>query len=202
MRDFLCPDFLEIPNMYQHTLLLSPEEKRFFRKIYETYREEMFYTAYVILENVQDTEDVLQQTFLALLSNMDKMDENDPRKTWNYIVTIVKNNAINLYNKRKRRTDRELPITEEILKDMVDEDFETKFQQIEQRDFIAKFLAESDELSRDIIILRYYHGMNCIEIAKLLGKTPANVRQIIRRTKKKLQRVLGEMDLLGEPDMF
>lgn len=197
MGDFLCPDFLEVPDMSRGLLLLDAEEKKFFREIYENYKDEMFYTAFVILENVQDTEDVLQEAFIALLSNMDKMKGNSPQRTWNYIVTIVKNKAINLYNKRKKRVEMELPLTEELVANIVDEGVDIKFESIEQREFVKKVLKDINDTQRDILLLRYYHDMSSVEIGRLIGKDADSVRHMVMRAKRNIQKALIEKGFLG-----
>lgn len=46
--------------MFQYLLLLeSDEDKEFFTEIYQKYRKEMFYTAYNILHNPSDAEDIV-----------------------------------------------------------------------------------------------------------------------------------------------
>lgn len=197
MGDFLCPDFLEEPDMSQYLLLLDTEEREFFREIYETYRDEMFYTAYVILANVQDTEDILQETFIALIANIDKMKENTPQKNWNYIATIVKNKAINLYNKRKRQTDRELPINEEVVENVVDEAFDLKVSEMEHDEIIMKLLEEVTELQRDILLLYYYHDLSYAEIGKIVDRDPDAVRHLMYRARKKLQSIWKEKRFFG-----
>lgn len=197
MGDFLCPDFLEVPDMSRGLLLLDAEEKKFFREIYENYKDDMFYTAYVILENVQDTEDVLQEAFVALLSNMDKMEGNSPQRTWNYIVTIVKNKAINLYNKRKKRTDMELPLTEELVANIVDEGVDIKFESIEQREFMKKILKEINDAQRDILLMRYYHDMSSVEIGRLIGKDADSVRHMVMRAKRNMRNAMIEKGFWG-----
>lgn len=177
--------------MFQYLLSLdTEEEKGFFREIYEAYRDEMFYTAYVILENRWDAEEVLQEAFIAVLSNLDKLRGNTPQKNWNYIATLVKTRAYNCYKKRKRQAEREVPMTEEILESMVDEEFDRRIRQIEQRDFLVHLLRDMSETSRDVLLLRYYHELNSVEIGKLLGKSPDSVRHMIKRAKEKLQGML------------
>lgn len=183
--------------MSQQLLLLDTEEREFFREIYETYRDEMFYTAYVILANVQDTEDILQETFIALIANIDKMKENTSQKNWNYIATIVKNKAINLYNKRKRLTDRELPINEEVVENTVDETFDLKVSEIEHDEIIMKLLEEVTELQRDILLLYYYHDLSYAEIGEIVDRDPDAVRHLMYRARKKLQRIWKEKRFFG-----
>ncbi len=177
--------------MSQCQLLLDTEEKKFFREIYENYKDEMFYTAYVILENVQDTEDALQEAFIAVFRNMDKIKENPPQKSWNYIATIVKHKAINLYNKRKKRTDKELPL-EELAEDIVDEAFDIRMLTAEQREILIKLLKEVNEENCDVLLMRYYHGLSCVEIGKFLSRDADAVRHMVWKAKRSLQRKLKE----------
>ena len=65
----------------------SRQENDFFGEIYETYRNEMFYVAYGILQNKHDAEDVVHETFMALFANIDRMEQNSPKKNRNYILT-------------------------------------------------------------------------------------------------------------------
>ena len=54
------------------------------------------------------------------------------------------------------------------------------------------FLCQINESYRDILLMRYYHGMKVTEIADIVEKTPDNIRHISRRAKMKLQRMLEE----------
>lgn len=81
-------------------------------------------------------------------------------------------------------------MTEEILESMVDEEFDRRIRQIEQRDFLVHLLRDMSETSRDVLLLRYYHELNSVEIGKLLGKSPDSVRHMIKRAKEKLQGML------------
>lgn len=178
-------------------LLDTEEEKDFLRELFETYKDEMYYTAYVILESKQDAEDIVQDTFVALLPHLRKMKEEPPQKNWNFIVTIVKNNSFNRYKKKKRQTERELPITEEILRDMVNVEFDTKVLQVEQRNFLRHFLEQMNETYKDVLLLRFYHGLSTAEIGEILGKSQDTVRHIIYRAKKKLQGMMEEEEFFG-----
>lgn len=179
------------------SLLDTEEEKDFLRELFETYKDEMFYAAYAILESKQDAEDMVQDTLLALIPYLSKMKKDPPQKNWNFIVTIVKNNSFNRYKKKKRQADRELPITEEILKDVENVEFDTKVLEIEQRDFLMHFLEQMSEGYQDILLLRYYHNLSAAEIGELVGKSPDTVRHIIHRAKKKLQCMMEEEELFG-----
>lgn len=174
----------------------SPQRKNgglntnYFREIYENYKDEMFYAAYEILHNQQDAEDVIHETFVTLLECPGKIRKNSPEKNWNYILTIVKNKSYNLIKRRKYRSDREFVI--EMLEDVMDEAVDGKFIQMEQKEFVMEALRQMNKTYRDILILQYYHEMSIVEIARLFGKTPDNIRHLSVRAKRKLKKLLLE----------
>lgn len=184
--------------MFQYLSLLDAEEEQeFFTQIYKTYKDEMFYTAYLILRNKLDAEDVVQESFLTLILYLDTMKENSPQRNWNFIVTIVKNKAFNYYKKRKRKQEMEAPEEEWEELDLVDEELEIRVIEKEQVRFVIELIGQMDESYRDILLMRYYHGMKVREIAGIVNKTPDNIRHISQRAKKKLQSMLEEYGYFG-----
>lgn len=169
-------------------LLDGEQEKDFFEELYEAYRDEMYRKAYRILKNRHDAEDVVQETFVALMDNLDMLRNNPPKKNWNYILTVLKNKSYNLCKQRKRQTDQE--VEDEALENVFDEELDVKFQKMERQEFIAEALKRMNKSYRDILLLQYYHDMSISEIAKILGKSPDNVGHMSRRAKKKLANLL------------
>lgn len=181
--------------MFQHLLQLDDEEKILFEELYNTYKSEMFYTAYIVLENTYDAEDIVHETFIAVLETIDRLVGNPPEKNWNYIVTIVKHKSYNLYNKKKRHVEEEL--TDEIVEnsldeDLRDDDLDTKILIQERDDTIAELIGRLPEIQRDILIFRYYYGLDAPEIGRIIGKTTDNVRHILMRGRNKLKGMLKE----------
>lgn len=177
--------------MYQYLQLVEDEQnENFFSDIYNDYRDEMFYTAFEILHNRQDAEDVVHETFVVLLDNLEKMEENPPKKNRNYILTIVKNKSYNLLKQQKYQSGREL--VEEMLEEVFDEEMDRKIILLEQTEVLSDALRRMKKSYRDILLLQYYHEMSIPQIAKLLGKTPDNVRHMSMRAKKKLKKTFKE----------
>ncbi len=182
-------DISEALDMSGHEAWLeSEQENDFLRKIYEDYRDEMYHVAYGILKNRQDAEDVVQDTFMALFANMGRMEEGSPRKNRNYILTIVKNKAINLFNSKKRLASKE--VGEEALEDVFDEEPDAKIMEMEKTEVIGEILKRMNQSYRDILLLQYYHQMDVVEIAEALGKSPDNVRHMSARAKNKMREML------------
>ena len=79
-------------------MLETPEEKSKFEQLYLEYKGLMFHVAYEILHNEQDAEDAVHQAFVKIAENIKKIDDPICPKTHSYVVTIVENKAIDLYD--------------------------------------------------------------------------------------------------------
>lgn len=72
-------------------------------RLYREYRAPMFRIALAILRDEGLAEDAVQQSFLKIFQNFEKIDRTDCNKTRSFIVILVKNTAIDLYRRRGRR---------------------------------------------------------------------------------------------------
>ena len=72
-----------------------------FDEIYYSYYRLVFYQAYQVLNNKEDAEDVMQNTFLKFMNGINEVDENSNLKQ--YLSTIAKNLAIDGYRRKKRQ---------------------------------------------------------------------------------------------------
>lgn len=180
--------------MFAYFLMIeTPEEQEKFEKFYLVYRQRMYQIAFSILRNKQDAEEAVQDSFLSILSCLDKLNEEECHKTWNYIVTIVKNNCFNKHKKKKRflnisyedymkeneGTDGAMDLADQII-------------QKEQITLIAELIQQLSYPYKEVLYLQYYNNMNGKEIANILDKSPENIRQISKRAKKKLEQLFRE----------
>ena len=74
-------------------LLIKPDSKECekWERLFTKYNKKLYYWAYNQLHNQHDSEDVLQNTFIKVSQNLDHIDEEDERKTFNYLITILNN---------------------------------------------------------------------------------------------------------------
>ena len=72
-----------------------------FEELIERNHRKIFKSVYVFSKSCQDTEDVLQQTWIKAWKNMDRFKEKSSFSTWLY--RIAKNNFFDLMRKYKSR---------------------------------------------------------------------------------------------------
>lgn len=175
------------------------QEQEKFEKIYRCYEQKMFSVAYSILHNVQDAEDAVQDAFETLAENLGRIAKQDvhSRETWAYLMVIVKNKAIYIYNKNKRRQEKtagDFNLLEELADGL--QDIEGKIEQKSFANAIARMVLELPERCRMVLYLHYYNDMPYAEIGKALGMTESNARQIARRARKMLEKRIVEQRIV------
>ena len=84
-------------------VLETEQEKTKFEQLYLTYRQTMFYVANSVLHDTQLAEDAVHQAFLRIMDHMGNISKIECPQTKSFVVIIVKNIAINLYNRRKKQ---------------------------------------------------------------------------------------------------
>lgn len=163
----------------------SPENQSKFEDIYRKYRDVAFSVAYRILGNADDAEDAVHYAFIKVIENFSKIDEIDCLKTKGYIVIIVKNRAIDIY--RSRQNHPSVAYNEETVGSTVEYDGDNA---------LAGCILKLPPRQRDVIILKYHHGYELKEVAKMLGITYTNALSIDQRAKKKLKALCEEAELV------
>lgn len=173
------------------SMLDSEEDKNRFVRIYETYRYFLWYLANERLSDPYLAEDAVQETFLALTRHMDKVGEIESRATRNFLATIVKSKAVDLL--RKRQGIRDEVFEESMIRDVQEDPLEEWLIR-ENYERILKAVSRLDEIYRVVFEYKYLHELSDQEIARILGVTPKVVNVRIFRARKKLQKLLEEMD--------
>lgn len=82
---------------------LKSDDMSSFDEIYELSRKSVYYTIYLVVKDSAASEDLMQEVFIDLLLNKDKLKENDNLGA--LLTTSAKNKAINYYNRHRREEE-------------------------------------------------------------------------------------------------
>jgi RNA polymerase sigma-70 factor (ECF subfamily) len=148
-----------------------------FAALFEQYKNLVYKTAFLILNNADDADDILQDVFVLVYKSLATF---DPHKgaftTWLYRITI----RCCLNFRRKRRVTS-LPLYEDLLAEPIrDDDIEVIRQAIEGL----------SKKQRAVIILRYYWDLPYHEIAQALDIPLGTVKSRINLALKTLRQTL------------
>lgn len=166
------------------SVIETAEEKSKFEQIYLHYRALMYHVAYQILHNEADAEDAVHSAFVKIAEHMKKISDPVCPKTQSYVVTIVERKAIDLYRRKKRHGS--VPLDEAALaaaSPMADGG-------------LAECILALPPRYRQVILLKYYQGFSCGEIASMLGISLAAARKLDQRAKEKLQQLAEKEGIL------
>ena len=84
----------------------SPTDKELITQLYNTYKQFMYNISMSILGKREDAEDAVQDSFVRIIDNLDKINNPYSRKTKSYITVITKNVCLDMI--RRNHNDEEL----------------------------------------------------------------------------------------------
>lgn len=174
-------------------------EKELEKIYYETYRA-VYWTAFSLLKNEADAEDVVQDTFVSLIKSYDSI--KDKSKILPWLKKVAANKSLNRLTRTKT--------------DNVEDEFFDSIETVPE-DFLPDSLVESEEtrkiimdiinnsLSEDIrrtIILFYFDEMSTKEVAEALGIPEGTVSWRINFAKKKIKKEVEKYENENDTKLF
>lgn len=159
----------------------DPSDQEKFLKILEQYETPMFNRAMRILNNESDAEDAVQDALFSIANNIRGVptpDSDDARK---FISTILINKAIDIY--RKNKQNYTIPIDEVVTYDL---DVHDKTSVVDE---IMEYILKLPEKYRTPMILKYENEYSCREIANILDESYTNVRKLLERGRKRVNKM-------------
>ena len=170
------------------TLLDSAEEKSKFEQLYITYLQDIFKISYSILKYNYEAEDAVHEAFLIVIKKFDKISEVNCPQTHAYLIIIVKNLALKIYNKRKKAKTEDI---ENI--DIVDEtDVEEAVIDEMTIEQVEEILMKLPENYYHILYLEQYMGFSIDDISESLDITYENAKKRLQRAKNKFKQMVKE----------
>ncbi|HKM30491.1 MAG TPA: sigma-70 family RNA polymerase sigma factor [Bacilli bacterium] len=146
-----------------------------FDVIYEETQKTVFLSIFNIIKDRNLVEDIMQDTYLKAINSIESYRLGTNFKAW--IATIARNQAINVYNKRKR----------EVLIDPVDNIvfFESP---VENNSLLDKALKVLDGQEKDIIIYHIVLNFKFKDIADVLDMPLSTVFFIYKKALAKIKK--------------
>ena len=157
-----------------------PTLQRTGKEISEIYNRQVntvYRVCFSFMKNTHDTEDMVQETFLRMISNGVSFVSESHEKAW--LIVTASNLCRDTLKKWWRKTE---DINDPAL-DLRSAPFETD----EVMDAILKLPADQ----KCAVYMYYYEGYSTSDIAEYLRCPPATVRSRLARARKALKKTLG-----------
>jgi RNA polymerase sigma factor (sigma-70 family) len=164
--------------------------------LYEMFYSHVYKIAYFITKDPHAAQDVLQETFIKVFKNIEKVEDGEKMRAW--VSTIASRTAIDYIRKQKNGNEIEVEDVNNVevnlneLSFTVEEEVERSFQRKSVREQIQKLPPNY----RTIIYLKYIEGLKDQEIANVLDLNVATVKTRIHRAKSKLKKQLLEKSMM------
>lgn len=163
-----------------------------FDQLMKLYQPRALRVAYLISASYADSEDIVQETFVACYMNRHELRNPEAFKSWFY--RTLSRNAWRVCRKQKREQPSEMAEAEEreapmeILKEVV---------QKEEEEQIYHAICSLPIKHRTVVVLYYYNQMSIKEIARTIGCLEGTVKSRLHHAKKKLREILEQEEGKG-----
>jgi RNA polymerase sigma factor (sigma-70 family) len=156
-----------------------------FRLLMQKYQEKIYWHIRRIVENHEDTDDVIQNTFIKAYRGLKGFEERSSLYTWLY--KIATNEALTFKKSRNNRAS--VSIDDEVyhLEEKSSLDFD------EQHAY-KKFQSAIDTLpdrQKEVFNLRYFSEMSYQEISSMLNTSEGSLKASYHHAVKKIEAVLS-----------
>lgn len=161
-------------------------EESAYLAVYNQYAGMIFRLCFSLLQNKEDAEEVLQDSFEYAFRRLENYDSKKASfKTWLYQISVSR-----CRNKRRRKWLVTLPLATLFVDHAVDEITPTPAESMdlsEQQNMIWEAIGELSPKLREVSILRYYENMTYPEIGRVLSIPPKTAESRMRLAHKSLR---------------
>lgn len=158
---------------------MSPQE---FKERFIPYHKMLYRVAFCLTNNVQDAEDLLQDTFLHMWQKRELLTSNSVNEA--YLIIMLRN--IYLNKTRQKTIDTSTPL--ETIYALADLDRpDTKAERRNEAFLMKELIEHLPPKERSIITMYLIDELSYDEIERDTRLKQGNIRQIVMRSRKKLQ---------------
>lgn len=157
-----------------------------FRELVALYKERLYWQIRNIVKDHDDTDDVLQNTFIKIFRNLDQFKGESQLFSWMY--RIATNEALNFLNQKSRK----LKITSEELQDQIVSNLESDvyFEGDEIQLKLQKAIAILPEKQQQVFNMKYFQELKYTEISDILGTSEGALKASYHIAVKKIEEFL------------
>lgn len=169
---------------------------RAFEALYDRYKSQVFRAVLAITNDTSAAEDILQECFLRLHANIDRIDGSTPISPWLHRVAV--NLAYNHVARNKRRASPLSSLVDTLVASVGGAP-DRSFERRETHDAVQAAIASLSLSHRLVVTLYYLCDFSLEEIAYILDCPVGTVKSRLHYARNQLRAQLStEMGALGE----
>lgn len=180
------------PNNDSSTLterLRDPRQaRRAFGEVIEQYSEPLYWQIRRMVNNHEDANDLLQNTFLKAWSSLDAFRGDAKLSTWLHKIAI--NESLTFLERERKRLNLSLDDEESHIVNLIEAD--TDIDGDELRRELRKAIAALPEKQRLVFNMRYYDDMSYEKMSEILGTSTGALKASYHHAVKKIEAYFAE----------
>jgi len=158
-------------------------DDRLICELFAKHRQIMFKIAFGILHNKSDAEDIVQESFLWIINNLDKISQIPCNKRACYFASITEHLSLNAINKQRTHPTDDIDEHADISSDISVEKNAVDKITIDEVKRIIRTMSETDRL---MLRLYLFEGRSYKEISRIAGISEGNARVCVYRARNRL----------------
>ena len=155
-------------------------ESQIFEKLYQDYSEKVYSLSRFKGLSMQDSQDIVQDTFAAVFAGYHSFENKSSIKT--YIVSIAKNKIADFYRKKYRHPEEELSGTMET---------GPQTDNVIEKTDIARQVENLDAEQQELLHMIFTQGLSYSEAAAVMNIPEGTVKSRMFQIRKKIKEGLG-----------
>jgi RNA polymerase sigma-70 factor, ECF subfamily len=172
-------------------------ERELFHELVRPYEKSLYFAAFSILQNEQDSEDAAQEAVLKALRNLHSFRAESKFSTW--LISIAINEArarlrharvLKFESVDQPAENEEGTFTPALISDWREVPLQA-LERKELRDMLQSAIAGLPEIYREVLLLRDVEDMNIADTAKTLGVSEGVVKTRLLRARLMMQKILA-----------
>ncbi len=169
-------------------------DREFILSVYDEYARLMYYIVRQYTAEADLQNDIVQESLLHLIRNASTLRGLDPPALSTYIVTTVKNVAIDTLRKEKRIREHTVELDDEAVQELASPEPtpDELMAALEDKGRLAEALASLPEDERLLLEQKYFLGSSDQELARFFRCKPGSVRMKLTRARRHMLRILRE----------
>ncbi len=161
-------------------------ERDSFAEVFERYKNLVYKTAYLMMDDPAEADDVLQEVFILVYKSLSTYDpEKGAFTTWLHRITV---NCC-LMQRRKRRF-LVLPL-DNLRHSASGKSLETTWAELDEKEGVMQAIRRLSDKQRAVVILRYFWNLPYDEIARILDIPLGTVKSRLDGSLRRLRQFLS-----------
>ncbi|MUP47147.1 RNA polymerase sigma factor [Gramella sp. BOM4] len=157
-----------------------------FRELIATYKERLYWHIRSIAKDHDDTDDILQNTFLKIYRNIDQFKGDSKLYSWMY--RIATNESITFLNKKAKR----MKISSEELQNQIIDNLKSDvyFEGTEIQLKLQRAIATLPDKQQQVFNLKYFEELKYREMSEILETSEGALKASYHHAVKKIEEFL------------